>query len=343
MVLRTNKCQHDGCNKHKLFGFDGHKAQYYHTHRAPGMINVVHKCCVYTDCKTRVTFAFEGHKRQYCASHCLIGMIDANNKHCQYDQCGKHAKFGYQGNKALFCGQHRLNAMVDLKHKCCEYDDCNKQAHFGYQSNKPAYCSVHRLRDMTDVVSLKCKTEGCGTLTSKQINKGYCLHCFMHVFPNEKIAHNYKIKENEVLNFIVEKFSSCTVVRDRRIQDGCSARRPDVHIDLGEQLIVVEVDENQHKAYDCSCENKRIMDLSRDVGHRHIVFIRFNPDSYITNGIQINSCFSRTKQGFLIIPKSKKNEWNDRLNVLHETIKYWMKNTTDKTVEVVQLYYDNTM
>ena len=40
---------------------------------------------------------------------------------------------------------------------------------------------------------------------------------------NEKIVYNYKVNENEVLNFIVENFSSCTVLQDRRIQDGCSA------------------------------------------------------------------------------------------------------------------------
>ena len=44
---------------------------------------------------------------------------------------------------------------------------------------------------------------------------------------------------------------------------------------------IVEIDENQHIEYDCSCENKRIMELSQDVGHRPIIFIRFNPDDYL--------------------------------------------------------------
>ena len=35
---------------------------------------------------------------------------------------------------------------------------------------------------------------------------------------------------------------------------------------------------------DCSCENKRIMEISQDLGHRPIVFIRFNPDEYNKNG-----------------------------------------------------------
>ena len=43
---------------------------------------------------------------------------------------------------------------------------------------------------------------------------------------------------------------------------------------------MVEVDENQHNNYDCSCENKRLMELAQDLGHRSMVVIRFNPDAY---------------------------------------------------------------
>ena len=156
----------------------------------------------------------------------------------------------------------------------------------------------------------------------------------------KKISRNYQVKENEVLSFVAEKFSSCIIVRDSRIQDGCSARRPDLQSDLGFQVIIVEVDENQHQTYDCSCENKHIMQLSQDVGRRKIVFICFNPDAYIENSVKIDSCFARNKLGFLVIPKSKQAEWEHHLNVLHDTIKCWMKYKTSKTVEVVQLFYD---
>lgn len=38
-----------------------------------------------------------------------------------------------------------------------------------------------------------------------------------------------------------------------------------------------------------------------------------------------------------------KNEWEKRLNSLKNQIKYWSnpENKTDKTVEIIQLYYDN--
>ena len=81
----------------------------------------------------------------------------------------------------------------------------------------------------------------------------------------------------------------------------------------------VEVDENNHSSYDCSCENKRIMILSQDVGHRPITFIRFNPDKYKDcNGIIIKSCWSLNKLGIMKISKQK--EWDERINKLIETI-----------------------
>ena len=41
-------------------------------------------------------------------------------------------------------------------------------------------------------------------------------------------------------------------------------------------------------------------------------------------------------------PKTKKKEWSARLESLKAQIEYWIQpeNRTEKTVEVVQLYYD---
>jgi len=125
--------------------------------------------------------------------------------------------------------------------------------------------------------------------------------------------------------------------------DGCSRRRPDLLLDLGYQVIIVEIDENQHIDYDCSCENKRIMELSQDVSHRPLIFIRFNPDDYIKDGDSITSCWGQDKNGFCVIKKTKKNEWTERLIVLEEQINYWLKleNVTDKTIEIIQLFYNS--
>jgi hypothetical protein len=82
------------------------------------------------------------------------------------------------------------------------------------------------------------------------------------------------------------------------------------------------------------------MELSQDVQHKPIVFIRFNPDKYFDkNNKKIPSCFSVTKAtGALKV--STPNKWQERLNSLKENINYWLENDTDKTIEIIQLYYD---
>ena len=162
----------------------------------------------------------------------------------------------------------------------------------------------------------------------------------MHLFPDKPRAKNYKTKEIAVSQYVKNQFNKIDIITDKIIQGGCSRRRPDIFIDLGFQIIIVEVDENQHIDYDCSCENKRIMELSKDVDHRPIIFIRFNPDDYETSKNKITSCWGINKSGLCSIKKSKEKEWNERLQVLYNTINYWLENKTIKMVEIIQLFYD---
>jgi hypothetical protein len=83
---------------------------------------------------------------------------------------------------------------------------------------------------------------------------------------------------------------------DKAVDGGCSGRRPDVFLDCLTHVVIVECDENRHTGY--SCENKRMMQLFEDCGRRPIVFIRFNPDSYINNsGKRVPGCFVKNEKG----------------------------------------------
>ena len=155
------------------------------------------------------------------------------------------------------------------------------------------------------------------------------------------MARNYKTKEKMVIDFVLSKFPDFTWITDKRVQDGCSRRRPDMLLDLGYQVVVVEIDENQHRYYDCSCQNKRLMELSQDVGHRNMIFIRFNPDAYKNErGVIVKSCWSLSKLGIVYLTTNASKEWNARLLSLTDQIEYWCNNRTDKTIETIQLYYD---
>jgi hypothetical protein len=303
------------------------------------------KRCQHDGCNTRPNYNFQGQtKTLYCNVHKLPDMVDIKSKRCQHDGCNTLPVYNYQGQtKAMYCNAHKLPDMVDIKHKRCQQDGCNTRPTYNYEGQtKAMYCNAHKLTDMIDIKNKKCKSEWCSTRVSNTSYEGYCVYCFMHLFPDKPIARNYKTKETAVVQFVKEQFPDIEITTDKRIQGGCSRRRPDIFMDLGYQIIIVEIDENQHTDYDCSCENKRIMELSQDVGHRPIIFIRFNPDDYEKNCHTITSCWGNNKQGICCVKKSKQKEWNSRLQVLQETIAYWLQpnNKTNRYIQVVQLYYD---
>ena len=187
--------------------------------------------------------------------------------------------------------------------------------------------------------SLLCKSEWCETVVTYTKYDGYCVRCCIYLFPDIDVSRNYKTKENMVVFEIKKLFPDYTWICDKKVSDGCSKRRPDMFLDLGSHIIIVEVDENQHTNYDCSCENKRLMEISQDVGHRPIVFIRFNPDAYLdtSTGEIVKSCWKVNKKGVIQIEKPE--EWATRIRILKEQIHYWTENLGDKTVEVVELFY----
>jgi hypothetical protein len=70
----------------------------------------------------------------------------------------------------------------------------------------------------------------------------------------------------------------------------------------------------------------------------HKGVIRFNPDAYVDeNGIKISSCWKLNKLGVMSVAKVK--EWEKRIEILKDQINYWVDNPTDKTLEVIELFY----
>jgi len=304
-----------------------------------GMEDIKHPKCIV--CKKKIPgFAKPGDKvAQHCGDCKLEGMEDIKSRKCIVCK-KKHPVFAKPGDKvAQHCGDCKLEGMEDIKNPKCIV--CKKkQPAFAKPGDKVAqHCGDCKLEGMEDVKHPKCKSEWCNTRNSNKY-EGYCVFCYMHMFPDKPISRNYKTKETAVSQYIKEKFPELDIVTDKTIQGGCSRRRPDILIDLGYQIIIIEIDENQHIDYDCSCENKRIMELSQDVGHRPIVFIRFNPDDYKQNNKNISSCWHVNKKGICCINKAKQKEWDNRLLALHDYVQYWTNNTTHKMVEIVQLYYD---
>jgi hypothetical protein len=170
--------------------------------------------------------------------------------------------------------------------------------------------------------------------------KVFCIRCFVHLHPDNTIVKRYKTKESLVVECVKNAFPNETMVFDKKVEGGCSRYRPDIFLDCLTHSIVIEVDENQHNSYDCSCENKRMMAIFQDLGQRPLVFIRFNPDDYIDDqGKNVKSCFKyMSKIGLPSVNKEK--EWKARLDVLICRIEHHVSNVPQQELTVEHLYYD---
>jgi hypothetical protein len=291
-------------------------------------------------------------RKQYCRD-CGGGVYCEHNRQKQYcKECGGGAYCEHNKRKSQCkkCGGSEICEHNKQKQYCKDCDGaalCEHAIH-KYRCKKcggKGICKHNKLKDYCKECggSQLCKAEWCETRSSLKY-EGYCMICFIHLFPDKPVTRNYKTKERTVIDYIFQKFpqNKYSWVNDKCIPDGCSKKRPDLLLDLGYQVIIIEIDENQHTGYDCSCENKRLMELSQDNNHRPMIFIRFNPDEYITNDDKITSCWTYNKLGVSIVKKTKEKEWQNRLDSLCNQIIYWFndENKTNKTIEVINLFYD---
>ena len=138
------------------------------------------------------------------------------------------------------------------------------------------------------------------------------------------------------------KVPNFTWIKDKPIEWGVSNKRPDLLCDFGYQVMIIEIDEYSHRKYDKIKEENRDIQLLEDTGYRPIIFIRFNPDNYITKtGKIVQSCWHRNnKARDLEIRNNKKNEWNNRINKLLETIEFWSMTQSNEMIKTIKLFCD---
>lgn len=171
----------------------------------------------------------------------------------------------------------------------------------------------------------------------------------MHKFPDKEVTRNYKVKERHVTDYIKANIAYTHVqpVFDRMIDStACgSGRRPDVFFDLHTNVLFIEIDENQHGAYDTTCENKRIMQLFLDVGSRPVVLMRFNPDAYISDKVKHKSLFDYTPVTGVCKVRNKR-EFERRCNLLMDAIHKQFRfaeqnNIPNQELTIIKLFYDD--
>lgn len=325
------------------FGFETEGIAIYCKECKPDdAINVTNQKCVCG--KASPSFGLESDKiRKWCRDCRPLEAVDVVSKKCA---CNKAIPtFGLESDgKALWCRDCRPKEAIDVVHKKCE---CPAAAipSFGLEEEGIAkWCrNCPSLPSEVNVKHKKCLF-GCGVIAAVPAYKGYCLRCFAHLFPEEKISRNYKTKERLAIEFVkaflTTEFPDLQASFDKTINGGCSKRRPDAFIDMLTHAVFLEIDEEGHdtKAY-CSCENKRMMLLMIDVAMRPVVYIRLNPDAFTdADGIRHPSCFERAENGSIVIRDKK--VWNTRLEVFKDRIRHYLVNIPEQEVTVEHLYYN---
>ena len=337
------RCMDASCNIYPTYGVVGTtRPLYCVSHKKEDMLVVIKtKTCQATDCKTRASYGEELGEKTHCAKHRTLTMLSLTGTLCAF--CTTRASYNYVGEKmGIYCQMHKLHGMVNVKDAKCIEHGCMILPSFNYSGlKKGIYCRLHKKSSMINVREKTCKTLYCTTQVGNNKYDGFCLNCFMHLFPDKPVARNYKTKEKAVREYLVSSFSDLAWTFDVRLAGGKSLRRPDAVLDLSSHAIIVEVDENQHASYECTCENKRLMELSLDMDHKPLTFIRFNPDGFINaEGVSSKPCWKIDGNGILRVHKEEISAWTSRLSALREIIDYWIEYPTDKTVNVVQLFFD---
>lgn len=334
-------CEEKGCRKNPTRGYIGEKASRCKAHALPEMIDVKNKKCV--QCSKQPTFGII--KPTHCIEHKSDEMNDLKHTSERCEQCKKRASYGY-GKKPTRCTEHREEEMKDVVSKmCCKCGE--KQAVFGETMDK-LYCKLCKKDSMKNIKAKMCEKCGekqpvynykserigrfcCGCKKDNMVDviNPHCISCnlFMVRHPNKFCSYcsptstlRQKTKEMEVVNFLKEE--GIDFIHNKSVGFVCGNYRPDIKIDVGTHLVIVEIDEGQHAQYDQNCELARMLNIQQAEG-LNCVFLRYNPDVFKINN------------------KAVKIHTKTRLQTLLEHVKIHMKRIPEDYMTIYRLYYNN--
>lgn len=151
---------------------------------------------------------------------------------------------------------------------------CREPAVYG--QTHPLHCESHRNPEdlnWTERPCVKC------ALLMVLDDTNHCEYC--HPI---KAQTAMLVKQREVMSFLDVQGLPGTQT-DRMVEGGeCGKERPDRVYDLTDRVIILEVDEHQHRDRACECEQTRMVNVSQSFGGRPVQWVRYNPDIYHPHG-----------------------------------------------------------
>lgn len=301
-------CKEAGVNKQPTYGVT--KPTHCKEHKTEEMTDLKHsrvERCI--ECSTRCTYGITGEKATHCSKHKSHDMVDVVSQMCS--KCNAiQGVFGNGDTKKLFCKAcsdgNMKNVRARMCEKCGEHQSC-----FNYKGDAvPRFCTGCKLKNMIDVRNPRCRSCHLFYVTRKKL----CSYCSPHSTIKQKT------REMLVVNRLTEE--KILYEHDNSIGFVCGNYRPDVKIDADTHFVIVEIDEDQHRQYDTSCEIARMLNIHQAIGMR-CVFIRYNPDV------------------FRVHDKVTKVPTKIRLRTLVDQVKYHMSTLPDEEISVYRMYYNN--
>ena len=229
--------------------------------------------------------------RRFCLAHKPDGWISVLKKFCQHIennvQCDRAATCGHLFSPRTLCFTHKSRNMITKNNPKCQViangKRCgNRPLYTKLAKNYPQRCEEHKTDGDKNVIERICKNcdlkwfirEGCE----------YCEYC--DVARSTGATRQYQRANEEMLIAAGYKFRT-----DRTVDTACSRKRPDFVIEnllKNNHITVIEIDEEQHRSYNCVCEQNRMIELFQAFGGEKVTFIRFNPYPfhYTTDGMK---------------------------------------------------------
>ena len=322
------------------------------------------KCIICNE--TTSCFCIKGETK---ATHCkdcsiLSGeeMIDIANKSQKCIVCNKtRASFCIEGEtKSTHCKDCSLETgeeMIDIYAKNIKCIVCNiTQTTFNFKGEiKATHCGTCKIDNMIDIINSKCKNiiDGiqCETRACNKQYDGFCFDCYFKINADKIPTKNIKIKEKNIIEFV--KLTYTQEIRDKLnikniIFDKYSGlKRPDIAIICETYVIIIEVDEFQHKKngddgfYSKENEENK-MKLIKEyykLQNKKTIYVRFNPDDYKTkDNKKIKSPWKENENRILVLVDE--TDWNNRLEILKKKIDFYLKKKVIKNNSTNYLFYD---
>ena len=264
--INSKVCAFKECNQYAYYKGEN-SGWYCRRHSNQKIFYTKGRICEDNYCSRAAGYNYKGKNRRFCRIHASTGMVNVANKICQEKECQSTARFGYPGQALAYCKTHTSDKSGLMRFSMSKCSICGKLAIYGVK--RPEHCEDHKHKQEYNLIENPCKSCKLNNVLSL---KGLCSYC--------DPENRYNMKKEEKIKILLDNNKFKYIQHDKIIEEGlCGKERPDFLFDCGTHMLILEVDENQHKSYACECEQARMINITQALGMTTI-FVRYNPDKF---------------------------------------------------------------